>query len=58
MQGGGVYQNNCQANNIQSTRFDGNQGTQGSAIYLNNALPVSLPSFLAVCAEPDARVLG
>lgn len=40
MQGAAMYLNNCQQNNIQTTVFNGNQASQGSALYLNNSLPV------------------
>lgn len=39
-QGGAVYQNNCLSNNIRNTVFDGNKAQQGSALFLNNSVPV------------------
>eukprot|EP00884_Botryococcus_braunii_P013078 jgi/Botrbrau1/21771/Bobra.43_1s0161.1 len=39
-QGGAVYLNNCQQNNIRNCEFTGNRALQGSALFLNNSIPV------------------
>ena len=40
LQGGALYQNNCVSNNVRNSVLNGNKAQQGSAIYLNNSLPV------------------
>lgn len=51
-----MYLNNCQQNNIRNCEFSGNVALQGSALFLNNSIPVITGSVFNGSSNPGTTI--